>query len=265
MTNVDLLRDISAIYTPIEEAVPLLLKRNRQSELLSRIESDLNFPLQLKVLFSKPRIIMFRHIAAGSNEFVRVLSVAKKFNLELIVIEYLEDIFTPSLNRDKYTLAKIPIYNGSDINSNSIISNINVVDFAKMEGKPFSTVLTHKKEFLPNLHHDLIQEHFNFNTDKFTLDASAWLLSFKSPKEYYRQLFKLFIAHSIIAEVYYADGPEEYFSSEVILPALESIRVSYGIKPLIWNHIEGYESEQKSFWDCYPKHIGDLLRKKGYY
>ncbi len=209
---------------------------------------------------------MFRQVATPINEVIRVHHIAKMYDLPFMIIEYSEDKFTPSINVYKYNLAKLPIYNG-DVNkiSQKIVHKINIVDFAKMEGKTLSSVMTLNKEYLVDIHHELFDEVIPNNHTTIRIDASDWLLTFSGAKDYYKMFFKLFLCHNILAEVYLEEGNETSFTNKVIVPILQNIKNEYGIKPLIWNYLDGTPPEMKYYWDCYPKKVGELLNSKGYY
>lgn len=265
MFETSLAEEINSIYSPLDVAVSELFKNREDAELRLKLQKDLNFPKRMHGLFNNPCLVMFRHLATPSNEFDRVANIARVNKLRLMVIEYQEDLFTPSVNPDKYTLGRLPIYNGQNSKNEKIIHNINIVDFARMEGRPISNVLTRNKDKLTDVHHSLLKDSMGFQVNENVVDGSPWLLKFGGPQHYYRELFKLFIADAILLEIYHTSGIEEYFSKEIIIPAFKHVSESTGKRPLIVNHMSGVPKENLGFWDCYPKHVGELLNQMGYH
>jgi hypothetical protein len=97
-----------------------------------------------------------------------------------------------------------------------------------------------------------------------SFDISNWILRLGKAEQYYKEFFKFFICHNILAEVYLSDGNEAAFTNKVILPILESTKEKSNLKPLIWNYLDGSESKDKYYWDTYPKAVADFLTSKGY-
>lgn len=254
---------VADYYLPLEDAIEELTRRRESKEFVQHIENSIKSVPEFGILFEKPRLIIFRQVATPSNEILRIINCAKNNNIEVLFIEYLHDKFTPSLNRYKYNLGKLPIYNGADVNENDIIFKVNIVDFAKMEGKPLNKVITHKQELIPDIHHYLLRKTLNVE-DSMILDSSSFFLKFSSPLEYYKEFFKYFICHNILAEVYLKSGNELEFTNSNIIPAINTIEADYGIKPIIWNYLSD-NINNDAFWDSYPKQVGDLLKEKGYY
>lgn len=263
MTETQLKQELERLYYPLDAIKNELNTRWENKDLARKIREVFNPTPELEILFEKPRMVMFRHVATPTNETIRVAHVAQKLGLELLIIEYLEDKFTPSINTDKYNLGKLPIYNGADINNSDIVQKLNVVDFARMEGNPISCVQTHLKETIPDLHHELLREIIP-SKHVIVVDGSKWLLRFKGPSEYYKVFFDLFALHNVIAEIYYWESFEKDFSENIILPAVRSVEAETGYKPLIWNYLDE-TTEKQEFWNCYPKHVGEILHVKGYY
>jgi hypothetical protein len=257
--------EMSDFYTPLDVAVEELHRR-QSTQLREQIESELPLKGDLERLFKKPYLVIFRQVATPINEIIRVFHIAKIYNLEVVIVEYIEDKFTPSLNPYKYGLGKLPIYNGNIENlEKNIVHKLNIVDFARMEGKPLSEVMTHKKEKLVDIHHELFEDILKVQTSEVVIEASYWLLKFKGASEYYQEFFKLFLAHNILAEIYQLTGEEEGFTRNLIVPILKSVSEKYGVKPLIWHYLEDTPENMNYYWECYPKHAGDLLKEKGYY
>jgi hypothetical protein len=256
---------MSDFYTPLGDAVNELKKRV-SSPLAEMISNEFNLRNGLEILFQKTHIVIFRQVATPINEIIRIFHIAKMYELDVLIIEYVEDKFTPSINPFKYGLGKLPIYNGDADNlEKNIIHKLNIVDFARMEGKAISEVMSHQKEYIVDIHHDLFEDILKLKINETAIDASCWLMQFKGAREYYQQFFKFFLAHNILAEIFQLTGEEEKFTNDTILPILNNIHTQYNTKPLIWNYLDDTPNEMKYYWECYPKRVGDLLKQKGYY
>ena len=96
-------------------------------------------------------------------------------------------------------------------------------------------------------------------------DSSKWCEeNGKSPKEYYKIFFLLFVTHGVLFENFLLNEEESEFSKNVILPSLEWVMNETGLKPLIVP-IDPIDTENDNYWYYYSSSaklfIKDKLKK----
>lgn len=261
MENLDEYSNISDFYWDLESAISELSKRKSNATFVEEVSKQIFIPDDLKILTSQTNLILFRQIATPIHEVIRILKISKDIGIPLVIVEFEQDKFTPSLNEYKYNLINLPIYNLSK--SKSIVSRIKIGDISKMEGRMLRDVVTSTEENIKDVHHDLLKDITKDNYEYTILDLSNWFKSFGGAKNYYYDFFKFFITHNILCEVYLTEGNENDFTNSVIKPILLQISSNLA-KPLIWNYLDGTAKKDKYFWDLYPSEVGDILSKKGY-
>jgi len=269
LLNIKLMDELLAanIHFSFEEALNEIKKKRLESDFLSRVENDLQLFPNMSPLIERINIVMFRQVATPLHEVIRVINFANKHDIPVIIVEYLNDKFTPSVNSYKYNLVNLPIYNKNRlVNGEPIIDHIKISDISKMEGKMLKEVVTINGESMATVHHDLLYSVLDPNKYNYSIiDISEWFKFFGKPDVYYYEFFKFFLAHNIQAEVYFDDGTEEYFTNNIIKPNHEKIFKEYSSRPVIWNFLDGTSVKDRYFWDCYPTSIAELLNKKGYH
>jgi hypothetical protein len=219
----------------------------------------------MNILLDQQNIVLFRQVATPIHEVIRILKIAEKVKMHVVIIEYSHDKFTPSVNSYKYNLSNLPIYNRNLlVNDESIITRFKIVDISKMEGLKLNEVTTFQNENIVDVHHELLNEIVTYKNYTL-LDISEWFMHYGSAKKYYYDFFKFFLRNNILAEVYLLEGNENNFTTTVILPILKQISEDYSLKPLIWNYLEGITKNDIYFWDCYPSVVSELLENKGYH
>jgi hypothetical protein len=252
---------IDNFYWELNSAIEELTKRRTDTKYVNSINEQLYITEDLKILTDRVNLVLFRQVATPIHEVMRILKISKEIGIPLIIVEFGQDKFTPSVNEYKYNLINLPIYNLSK--SKTAVSRVQVGDISKMEGRMIKDVTTANNESIRDLHHHLLKETVNGKYDYTILDLSNWFKSFGGARKYYYDFFKFFIAHNILCEVYLTEGNENDFTNSVIKPILTQISSDMS-KPLIWNYLDGTAKKHKYFWDFYPSEVGDILSKKGY-
>jgi hypothetical protein len=247
------------VYTPVGKAIRELKKRCEDKELEKKISISLNDKLP-SPLVNGPRAVLFRHIATPNYEIRSFIDIAKMAGLRPLILEYTSDIFF-SMNKWKYSLAKLAFYKGTDKNKRIQIEYKNIIDFNVSNGKPLSDIKTYWGQSLVDFHHEFFLKHFTKHKDD-VFDLSDWLKkNGKCSKEYYKVFLSLFLKNAILFENFVLDGQELMFTKNVILPALMDIIKKTGLKPLIVA-LEPTTVENDLFWLCHPIEDKDYVKSK---
>lgn len=250
------------VYTPLSEALQLLEKRQKDVELIAKIEQllDGNIPEVLKNI--DKYAVQFRQIATPNHEAKHFLNISKENNLKPIFFEYLDDKFT-SNNEFKHSLGQLHLQSPMDKNGNHPIEKITIVDFNKHNGKKLADVRTLWDDTLSNFHRKLFNDNGYNIADLIFYDASLW---FKNNGNkaigYYSNFLLLFVVHGILFENFLTSKDSEGdFSRDVILPAIEKIFDLTGLKPLIVP-LEPIDMENDKHWISHNKDIKNFIPKK---
>lgn len=242
----------SFVYTPIQEAKVLHLKR----------QTNINLRNQLSRLFhsglpesfcEESCAVLSRQIATPNFEFRRFVSIVDLFDgFAPLIPEFENDKFSSrnSLKKSWLSLSFATSYDK--------IVQIDIADIEECEGKRFSEIRTKWGQPLLEFHRQLINETYRPMSARHFMDNSAWLAKYgDTASEYYFFYLLLFTQNAILFEDFVLDDPEEYkFARDVFLPNFIEIINKTGMKPLIV-HLEPSQLEGRDFWFCYP---ADSLR-----
>jgi hypothetical protein len=218
------------VYTPLSQAIKILEERQKDKELIKKIEKLLNgdIPEPLKKIDKYG--ISTKQVATPNHDTLWFLRLNKEFGLIPVFSEFLEDKFV-SINPFKRSLGVLEI--GDSVNKKKL-KEISIVDFHKYEGKSIRDVLTLWGDSLVFFHKKLF-EVYNFSNDDFIFhDDSDWLKrNGGSAEKYYKKEILLYICHGILFENFLLKGNEEAFTKNIFLPALEQAISLTEMKPLI--------------------------------
>lgn len=247
------------VYTPVGKAIRELKKRGEDKEFEKKISISLKDKLP-SPLVNGPRAVLFRHIATPNYEIRSFIDIAKMADLKPLILEYTSDVFF-SMNKWKYSLAKLAFYKGTDKNKRIQIEYKNIIDFNISNGKPLSEIKTYWGQSLVDFHHEFFLKYFaDYKDDVF--DLSDWLKeNGKCSKEYYKLFLSLFLKNGILFENFVLEGQELAFTKNVILPALIDITKETGHKPLVVA-LEPTTIEDDLFWLCHSIEDKDYVKGK---
>lgn len=247
------------IYTPLSEAVKLLRERQKDKNLIERVEKLLenNIPEPLKKIDTIG--ISGRQVATPNHDTQWFIKLTREFNLKPIFFEYLSDKFT-SNNDFKHSLGQLIIHKNLNKNGDYKTNKINIIDFNKYDGKPLRDVLTLWSEPLVDFHKRLF-DLYNFDKEDIVFfDESEWLKQNGSEaKKYYKKDLLLYVCHGILFENFLLTGNDGNFVREVLLPAFEKVTNDLGIKPLIVP-IPPMDMEEDSHWYSYDEKIKNYIK-----
>ncbi len=242
------------VYTPLSEAVKILEERQKDKELVKKVEELLggDIPQPLRELGRYG--INSKQVATPNHDTNHFLKLSKDFNFIPFFSEYLDDKFT-SNNHFKYSLGVLHINNGLNKNSDDIIEKITIVDFNKYNGLPIREVQTKWGEGLVDFHRNLLKSSPYYQENCIFYDASSWLKrNGGDALHYYNKDMLVYTCYGILFENFIISGEDKKFSQEILLPAIENCIKLTGLKPLIVP-IPPMDIEEDEKWVFYDSFI----------
>lgn len=217
------------VYTPLSEAVKILEERQKDKELIKKVEEllggDIPEPLRKLDRYG----INTRQLATPNQDTNHFLKLSKDFNFVPMFSEYLDDKFV-SNNKLKYSLGTLHIENLEKVD----FEKINIVDFEKYNGLPIKEVQTKWGESLVDFHRNLLKSSPYYTENCIFYDASPWLKrNGGDALHYYSKDMLVYVCYGILFENFIMHGDEGIFVKKVVLPAIENCIKLTGIKPLI--------------------------------
>jgi len=243
------------VYTPLSEAIEILKKRQKDTNLIQKIEkllnNDIPKPLQKIDLCG----VSEKQVATPSHDTRWFVELMKDNGLKAVFAEYHNDKFT-SNNGFKHSLGQLHLHDDhNDRKGDNIEEKITIVDFNKYNGKPIKDVTTLWGESLVNFHKRLFEISGIALDGLLFYDASDWLKrNGASADKYYERDLLLYICHGILFENFLLKGSEGDFTKNVFLPAFRKVFELTGEKPLIVP-IPPMDEEENAHWVSYSKKI----------
>lgn len=242
------------VYTPLSDAIRLLEERQKDKELIKKIENLLgnDIPGPFKKLDKYG--VSSKQVATPNCDTKWFIKLTKEFGLKPVFSEYHSDKFT-SNNAFKHSLGVLHLSDGICKNGEPKLEKITVVDFKRYDGKSFKDVLTFWSEPLIDFHKRLFKIFGHSKDDLVFYDASDWLKrNGGSAKNYYKKETLLYVCHGILFENFLLTGKEGNFTKEIFLPAFEEVINLTGLKPLIVP-IPPMDIEEDPSWIFYDNKI----------
>ncbi len=248
----------ATFITPIEEAIRIINERRKDPLLVSKVESYLNNDIPLHFKYEKPTLYLSRHLATPNYEAIHFMNLCKPLNLPTVIGQDTKGKFV-SNNTLKLPLGKLSVVKGYARNSDEIVENFTVIDFAIAQGKPFSEIKTKFGDNLVNFHTELFDKSFPVHVK--ICDESDWVdrNSRENLKEQYKRMLSLLVVHGIMFESYVPE--EQDFVDEILLPAFNEIVSIFGCKPLI-TQLVPFEREYERNWNGYPHAVYPFVKEK---
>ncbi len=257
---------ISAVITPLDEALIELERRRTDPELLRKVEEYLenDIPTHFR---GDPILYLARHVATPNFETLRFLSLVEPLPLSTVIGQDLKDKFVPK-NPLKKAMAKMPIITGPSVRKgvcHETYERISVIDFNKTSGKPFSSIETLWGESFADFHKNLFASITKLPVN--IVNESDWIDRQHRGNllAHYKKFLALFVVHGILFEDYAFDDREEAkFIKRVLWPACRFIEEHFGVRPLI-AELTPRGVESPGFWISYPEKVLSIVhRKLGY-
>lgn len=249
------------IYTPLSKAILLLEERQKNLELIKKVEELLegDIPEPLKNIAKYG--IFGKQVATPNYDARWFIELTKSNNLKTLFYEYHNDKFV-SKNYFKYSLGQIHIHSDHfNKNGNNIEEKILIVDFNKYDGKKLKEVYTLWGEKLIDFHKKLF-EVYEYNINDFIFyDGSEWLnRNGGKAQDYYKKDLLLYVCHGILFENFLVDGEHGQFTKDILLPSIDWVYKKLGVKPLIVP-IPPMDFQEDNRWVSYGENVKNFLLK----
>lgn len=240
--------DITAVFTPLPEAIEEIHRRRQDKALVAAVEDFLEHDIPPHFTGEQPILYLCRHIATPNMEAMRFVEITKPHGLPIVIGEDHRGKFVTN-NILKKSLGKLPVMKGLARNQDEIIENFTVIDFSLYQGERFCDIATLFGTSLIDLHHRLFWEIYPAGIR--IVNESDWIdrNNRDDLAEHYKRLFSLLIIHGIMFESY--PPLEHKLFTSAVAPALKFVQEYFGYKPLIYELITDAEEEDKD-WNAYP-------------
>jgi hypothetical protein len=247
------------VYTPLDEAVRELKKRQTNKQLKIKISKSLKDGLPAP-FETGPRAVLFRQIATPNYETRLFMSITESAGLDPLFWEYYEDKFV-SNNEVKYYLGKLNFFKGIGKKGGFKSENKNIINFNSCNGKKLCEVKTLSGESLISFHHRFFAKTYRKMPPDYFFDASNWFkANGGNAAGYYKSYLSLFVAHAIEFENFMLDEKELSFTKELFLPAFCQVIKEFNFRPLIVA-LEPTDKETNKFWMCHPYSSKKFIEK----
>ena len=205
-------------------------------------------PALLQRLSIQP-IILFRHVTSPNFEFFRLLDLAMQLARPPLFLEIPRDWFTPAVNPSKRRLGKLPIYQGDDSKGVARVRHVAVVSFSEPRQR-FSELVCRDGTSFVGFHHELVAKLGSRDLTRCIFDASA-LAGKDGPTGFYERLFALLTCFGVVADNFPLTGPDQAFTTQIVMPAFEATVRRFGARPMIVRLLPE-ASETDEHWEWYP-------------
>jgi hypothetical protein len=244
---------VDNIYVSFDEARAESARRGSDAGLRSRVEAELGEHF-MPAFRDLPRGLYPRQLISPDNGFTFFFQGARYVGTEPLVLEFHDDIFT-TLNEEKKSLGRLRI-----TQADGTRATIDIMDFHAAEKMKLGDVIIKTGERLVDFHSRLLRQ-FGYRVD--VIDNSAWCRGFGRAAEYYYPLLCHFVAHGVLFETFDTeDEKEDAFTRGIILPAMERVEQTFGLKPLVVRLYPAEQNDDEDFyWWSYPPAINDYLIK----
>jgi hypothetical protein len=243
-------------FTPLEEAISEAKQRRNNPELVKKIHDYLNGDIPKHFDREEPVLYLSRHIATPNYEALRFVEIGKPHALPLVIGQDKKGKFV-SHNELKRALGKLPVIKGISRRQDEIVENFTILDFAQSQGKPFNELTTKHGKDLVEFHNSFFQHIYPGVVE--IADESDWIDRNHRDNiaEQYKKILALMVLHGIMFESYL---DHEYSLVEsAIGPAFDEIITTFGLKPLIVEHIDE-ELELTKDWNAYPSVLYQFIK-----
>jgi hypothetical protein len=251
------------VYTPLSEAIKILEERQKNPELIARIEELLNNDIPEPLRKIDKYAINGKQIATPNFDVRWFLNTINDYNLKPFFYEFHSDKFT-SKNYFKHSLCQLLIHkNKNTKNGDYIEEKITIVDFNKYDGKLLNEIKTLGGESLIDFHRKLFSVYDYKIEDFIFYDGSSWLKRNGGfANNFYEKDLLLYVCHGILFENFLSTEEDGDFTKKIFLPSFKKVFDLCGVKPLIVP-IPPMDSEIEdgSHWYSYDEKIKKIINK----
>jgi hypothetical protein len=247
-TNEDHQSDVSALLTPLVDAVAEIERRRSDSALVKKVEEYLNQDIPEYFKRSLPILYLARHVASPNFETLRFIELAKPFALPVVIGQDVNDKFV-SGNSLKRSLGKMPIVRCISADHREMLENFTIINFEIANAKQLKDIETIFTIPLVKFHNELLSEIYPHTVE--VVDDSAWIDRNNRGNllEHYKKFLALFVVHGVMFEFY--EDEDVLFVENVLKPAFSFIQEYFGLAPLLCNLVDDNIAHVRN-WNAYP-------------
>lgn len=236
--------DQTSIYTPVDDARRLL--EERRCDRFPPPSSALEERLQ-----ARPYAVLYRQVATPNFEMFRFLEIARRLELQPLVVEHFVDKFV-TWNPAKLAMARMAFHAGTGRRGGSRLTKLVVADQTAYDGKRLDEVRTVWGESLIDFHHVLLGLTPSMPPlERF--DGSAWFSSHGGrARSYYPAFLSMFVQYGVLVESFLETGEEAKHTFQTVIPAFEEVtNRNCGRRPLI-AALDPPGTGDSPYWLRYP-------------
>jgi len=251
------------VYTPLSEAIKILEERQKDPNLIIKIEKLLNNDIPEPLKKIDKYAINGKQVATPNFDVRWFLNIIKDYNLKPFFYEFYSDKFT-SKNYFKHSLCQLLIHkNENNKKGEYLEEKITIVDFNKYDGKLFKEIKTLNGESLIDFHRKLFSVYDYKIEDFIFYDGSPWLeRNGGSASSFYEKDLLLYVCHGILFENFLLTEEDSNFTKNIFLPAFIKAHKLSGLKPLIVPIPPmDPDIEDGSHWYTYDEKIKNIINK----
>lgn len=246
----------SASYLAVERALEML--GERKAAHAHKPMDDLE-----RKLAERHHAVLFRQIATANFETDRFVSLATLAGLSPLVVEYHDDKFAER-NPAKHAWLRMRFPCEAGRQGGSTAKVVTLTDVTQVNGLRLRDLTTQWGCNVVDFHHQLVRTIPKLHCLEWH-DGSEWFRAHGgNARGYYPALFEIFVSQAVLFESFPTQGCDADFTAEVMIPALKTVCVRRGIRPLICR-LDPVETEGDPLWLQYPRDLFDsALRLAGY-
>lgn len=240
------------MYLSLDEARDELRRRLLDQELRAAVRTELGAHF-MEPFENSPVASADRHLLSPDNGIEFFHQGSRYIGATPLHTEFTGDLFVV-INEEKKGLGRIRLTldDGSR-------ATVDIIDFHANEGKSIGECVLRSGEPLVDFHHRLFE--FAGYTLEF-LDTTAWRRRLGRSAQYYYYLLLHFVAHGVLFQTFstQSDSNEQRFFAAVVSPAIERIKRSVGIAPMIVRAFPENQTPSEDFyWWSYPPRLNAYL------
>ncbi len=214
-------------------------------------------PLSRYLRIDRPVALLFRQIATPSFEVCSFIRKARRFGLEPVILEHVNDSFSVH-NSYKRSLAVMPIALGKNCHNEIVWRRQKLAKLDRLEGRKLNSIKLASGESLVSYHHRKLYGAFGTRTPRLVdLKEIVPSVAFGA-QGYYHDLFNLLHGNVVLFEDFVVDSQTANFFTRIVLPAYEGSMTKTSYRPQIAKLTFG-ERSASPFWNYYPSSVSDSM------
>ncbi len=230
----------------------LLRERWHDSGLKARIKAELGQRM-IPAYGASPRAVCNRQLTSADNGFTFFTYCARYIGAEPLIQECPGDMFV-AIIEEKKGLGRLRL-----ILEKGARATVDIMNFPANEKREIGQCELLTGANLVDFHHALLKLDGH---DLEIYDNSAWYRNLDRASNFYYPMLLHFVAHAVLFENYPDDDEsrEACYTRKVVLPAIERIKATVGLTPLIVRAFpENQTDEEHIYWWSHSPKVNRYL------